>query len=320
MPRCAGRRPHDPDLRNSFRDTARARSRSSRRDRRSLRRLNQRRFDESGIELAIYRGKVSGQLRIQDHVYSLEDFGGVYTRLMNDQLLPELRHEPAGSVQRQSCRALHETLMRWLEITSARVVNRSAPQASNFSKPYQAQLIRTHGFSIPETLITNRPELVREFVARHKRVVYKSISGVRSIVRRAKSTDLWPSSIEFGWCPVQFQEYIDGANVRVHIGRKMKLFATAVRQWPRRTTGTRNGRIPTTVLHPTRDFGRARKRHCRLTGGCCFGLPLAGIDLKITPAGEAFCLEVNPSPAFSYYELEAGQPISLAVARYIARR
>ena len=47
-------------------------------------------------------------------------------------------------------------------------------------------------------------------------------------------------------------------------------------------------------------------------------LPFAGIDLKITPADEVFCFEANPSPGFSYFENNAGQPIALAVARYLS--
>ena len=48
-----------------------------------------------------------------------------------------------------------------------------------------------------------------------------------------------------------------------------------------------------------------------------FGLEFAGIDLKVTGDGEVYCLEVNPSPAFSYYELHTGQPIAQAVAEYL---
>ena len=44
-------------------------------------------------------------------------------------------------------------------------------------------------------------------------------------------------------------------------------------------------------------------------------LPLAGIDLRITPTGRVVCFEVNPSPAFSYYESHTGQPIAAAIAR-----
>jgi hypothetical protein len=43
-------------------------------------------------------------------------------------------------------------------------------------------------------------------------------------------------------------------------------------------------------------------------------LSIAGIDLRRTPAGEWFCFEVNPSPAFSYYEQVTGQPIGQALA------
>ncbi len=47
------------------------------------------------------------------------------------------------------------------------------------------------------------------------------------------------------------------------------------------------------------------------------GLAFAGIDLKITPDGEIFRFEVNPCPAFSFYEANTEQPIALAVARYL---
>ena len=47
-------------------------------------------------------------------------------------------------------------------------------------------------------------------------------------------------------------------------------------------------------------------------------LPLCGIDFKRTPDGEYVCFEVNPSPAFSYYEENAGQPISTAIGKTVA--
>jgi glutathione synthase/RimK-type ligase-like ATP-grasp enzyme len=53
----------------------------------------------------------------------------------------------------------------------------------------------------------------------------------------------------------------------------------------------------------------------KLTEG--LGLAFAGIDLKVTPEGEVFCFEVNPCPAFSYYEANTDQPIARAVARYL---
>jgi glutathione synthase/RimK-type ligase-like ATP-grasp enzyme len=48
-------------------------------------------------------------------------------------------------------------------------------------------------------------------------------------------------------------------------------------------------------------------------------LPLAGIDLKITPDGDVFCFEVNPCPGFSYYEANTAQPIAMAIAEYLSK-
>jgi glutathione synthase/RimK-type ligase-like ATP-grasp enzyme len=48
-----------------------------------------------------------------------------------------------------------------------------------------------------------------------------------------------------------------------------------------------------------------------------FGVEFAGIDFRVMDNGDAYCLELNPSPAFSYYELRTGQPIARAVAEYL---
>jgi glutathione synthase/RimK-type ligase-like ATP-grasp enzyme len=209
---------------------------------------------------------------------------------------------------------LHDVLIRWCEIAPARVVNRVAPMASNFSKPYQAQLIRRYGFLTPETLITNEPELVFDFYQEHRQVIYKSISGVRSIVQQLDESDL-PRLPQIRWCPTQFQEKVEGTDVRVHtVGEQ--LFATAAV-----TTATDYRYAYRQVgdgadLQPTELPSELTERCIGLAKG--LGLAFAGIDLKITPDGQVYCFEVNPSPAFSYYEMNTGQPIAATVARYLA--
>src|SRR5262249_17995160 len=86
--------------------------------------------------------------------------------------------------------------------------------------------IRTVGFDVPETLVTNDPGLVRDFVADHGRVIYKSISGARSIVAEVDD-DALARLDDVRWCPVQFQAYVEGVDVRVHVvGRRV--FSTRV--------------------------------------------------------------------------------------------
>jgi hypothetical protein len=270
--------------------------------------FDQRRSADAGIAYEIDGGRVTGTLRLGGERHRLESIRGVYTRVMDDRLLPELRGEPAGSPVRRRTRRLHDLFGQWLEIAPARVVNRAGPQGSNGSKPYQAQLIRGAGFDVPETLITNEPALVREFVARHGRVVYKSMSGIRSIVRLVRPADLDRLEL-IRWCPVQFQAWVPGVDVRAHVVGD-EVLATAVHS----------------AAEDYRYGGADRVEAVELDGGlvdrcvalaAALELPFAGIDLRLAPSGEAVCLEVNPSPAFTYYESQTGQPIAQAVARYL---
>ncbi len=276
--------------------------------------FNQRQFANCDIWFEVRHEEIGGELRIGEHTYKLQEFDAVYPRMMDDRLLPELSDEPPDSSLRNYCRSFHDTLLRWMEIAPALVINRCAPMASNSSKPYQSQLIREHGFLIPEILITNDPESVRAFRARHGRVIYKSISAVRSIVQELNDED--ERRLErIRWCPTQFQAFVEGTNVRVHtIGNEV--FATAVRS------------EATDYRYAARQSGepaelREVKLSRELTEKCLrlshsLGLDFAGIDLKVTPDDEVYCFEVNPCPAFSYYEANTSQPISAAVARCLA--
>lgn len=276
--------------------------------------FNQRHFAEASLTFEIAAGRVGGRLSLDGDGYDLSDFTAVFPRLMDDRFLPELEAEPPDSPKRTACRALHDGLMRWAEITPARVVNRSAPMSSNFSKPYQAQLIQRYGFETPATLITNDPALALAFRERYGRVVYKSISGVRSIVQTLEDKDL-PRLNLIRLCPTQFQEFVEGTNVRVHtVGRRV--FATAISsdatdyRYAHRQTGD------AAELREVELSDRLAQACLDLASG--LDLPLAGIDLKVAPDGRVFCFEVNPSPAYSYYQGHTGQPIARAIAEYLA--
>jgi glutathione synthase/RimK-type ligase-like ATP-grasp enzyme len=275
--------------------------------------LNQRAVASYAMAWQIDGGNIDGTLRLGDETLRLADIDAVYLRLMDDRLLPELKDEPEASAKRRHARAFHEALYRWLEMAPGRIVNRADPQGSNGSKPYQAQLIAPYGFRVPETLITNDPAAVLEFQRQHGALIYKSISGVRSIVHRLEEADM--ARLEhIRWCPVQFQALIPGTDVRVHVVDQ-DVHATEIvsdkldYRYARRDGGTASLRaveLPTDIA----------ARCVALTRG--LGLAFAGIDLKFTPEWEVFCFEVNPCPAFSYYEANTDQPIAASVARHLA--
>lgn len=275
--------------------------------------LDQRRWADWQLRVEVTRGHIQGVLAVQDARVALDTVTGVYTRLMDFRRLPELSRDSPGSDHERACQDVHTRLTIWQEITPARVVNRARPQASNASKPYQAQLARAHGFSVPATLVTNVPEQVIAFRAEHGRVVFKSASGVRSIVRKLENDDLRRLAM-IRWCPVQFQEYVPGVDVRVHVIGE-RVFATEVvsDRTDYRYAESEGG--STTLTATTLDDDVAAR--C-VTFAQALELPLAGIDLRLGHDGRVVCFEVNPSPAFSYYEAHTGQPIADAIARYLA--
>jgi glutathione synthase/RimK-type ligase-like ATP-grasp enzyme len=170
--------------------------------------------------------------------------------------------------------------------------------------------VRQSGLLTPPTLVTNDPETARRFYEeRQGDVIYKSLSGVRSIVRRMGAEQLARLSL-LRHGPAQFQAFVPGENVRVHtVGDQV--FATRVYsesvdyRYASREGGTVE--MEPTILPPA------------VTAACLrlarrLDLLLAGIDLKETPQGDYYCFEVNPSPGFLYYEQSSGQPISAALA------
>ena len=278
--------------------------------------LDQRRTPSSVIRLE-HGGNGAAPDGVLEHdgwKLALSEVSGLYLRLMDDRLLPELAGEPPGSPLRTACRAFHDLIGQWAELTDARVLNRYSAMGSNFSKPYQLQLIAEHGLGVPETLVTNDPELVREFRAAHGRVVYKSISSERSIVKELDAADLERLDA-IRWCPVQFQAYVEGTDVRVHVVGEA-VFATAI------TTSATDYRYAHRELGVEASF-EATALSDETAARCValardLGLGFAGIDLRTTPEGRAVCFEVNPSPVYSYYESHTGQPIAAAVAAYLA--
>jgi hypothetical protein len=274
--------------------------------------LNQRHGADTDLAFAVDPdGVVDGVLRLGRRHVALREVSAVYARLMDHRNIPEYqRLDPA---QQDRWSAVDDALTTWVDVSPARVVNRSSAMASNGSKPYQAQLITRHGLLTPETLVTNDPEAAREFYSTRSRVVYKSASGARSIVQTMGPADLERLG-RLRTCPVQFQVWVPGTDVRVHVVGT-EVFATAIT-----TTATDYRYATTQVDEPAHLATHALDdetagRCVALTRG--LGLEFAGIDLKITPDGEVYCFEVNPSPAYTYFSGQTKQPIAEALARHL---
>jgi glutathione synthase/RimK-type ligase-like ATP-grasp enzyme len=254
----------------------------------------------------------TGYIASKDWQLDLEELSGVYVRYLGSEgrVAPPNLAPVFTSAFYAEC---DTALAMLLESLPCPVVNRMAGAMSNHSKPYQALHIRHCGLHTPPTLLTSDPETARKFYEEFGgQVIYKSIGGVRSIARRMNTEHL--ARLPFlrdG--PAQFQAFISGDNIRVHtVGDRW--FATRIRteavdyryaQQEGLAVEMEPATLPAAVATACLRIARE------------FRLLLAGIDLKETPEGDYYCFEVNPSPAFLFYEYHSGQPISSALAELL---
>ena len=262
-------------------------------------------------------GGPTGRIATDEWSLDLAELSGVYARFLG----PEAR--PPSALDAEAIRVLHAeidvTLTTLLEDLACPVVNRVAGGLSNNSKPYQALILSRSGLRVPPTLITNDPAAARAFIAEQRDagrdVIYKSASGVRSIVRRLGPDQL--ARLEFvRHGPAQFQALIPGVNVRVHtVGGQV--FATRIET---EAVDYRYAHLDglDVTMRPMTLPPEVREACLRVANE--FDLLFAGIDLKETPEGDYVCFEVNPCPGFIYYERHTGQPISAALADLLAGR
>jgi glutathione synthase/RimK-type ligase-like ATP-grasp enzyme len=254
---------------------------------------------------------LDGSLHTPDEDTDLGYVSAVYVRPYNSGEVPAVARSGRDSPAWRHALEVDDIMAAWLEIAHAFIVNPLGAMAANDSKPYQSKQILSHGFSVPETLITTDPSAAQAFWERHGVVIYKSVSGIRSQVARLRPEHV-PRLADVTSCPTQFQQYVAGIEHRVHVVGD-EVFAAEIRceaddyRYPGpHPIEIRACRLPETVEDRCRRLTTAAQ------------LPVAGLDLRRTPEDNWFCFEVNPSPGFTYYESATGQPIARAVAMLLA--
>ena len=258
--------------------------------------VDQRRPEGTSLTLEVGQ-RLAGTLIVGAMSVALEDISGFYLRPQDSTVST----------------ALDDLLLTIAELAPAVVLNRPEAMAANTSKPYQYSQIRTAGFSVPDTLITTSLDAARGFITRHGNVIYKSVSGVRSVVGELREADT-ARLADIRWCPTQLQQRIRGVDVRVHVVGDA-LFACEIRS---DAVDYRYAHLSgadvelSSIVLPDECAGRclALARAARL--------PLAGIDFRRTDDGEWYCFEINPSPGFTYYQRATGAPIDAAIATLLA--
>jgi glutathione synthase/RimK-type ligase-like ATP-grasp enzyme len=241
-----------------------------------------------------------GWLEIDGRKIEVDRISGVYLR---------------PGVQRAGAAIPAAALLSAFQTHGATVINRPAAGRSNHVKPFQLASLAAAGLTTPDTLVTTDPGVARAFLSRHRRIIYKSISGIRSVVAAIEVGTTSADRLDrLGHGPVQLQEWIEGTDVRVHVVGD-RWFATSITS------------DATDYRYAGLDGKQAELKACDLPDPLGrqlvsvtrdMGLLVSGVDLRRTPRGAWYCFEVNPSPGFTYYEAHTDQPIAAAIADLLA--
>jgi hypothetical protein len=245
----------------------------------------------------------------------LNKIEGVYFRMMDSSILPEnLNRSRFGLDHASRTRMIfiNEVFSNICDILPCRVLNRPNKMNSNFSKIYQLKFIRDAGLKIPPTLVTNDKESVSKMLREHPNLIFKSLSSTRSIVKPLDNSHLRRMDL-LKFLPTQFQQCLDGFNVRVHVVGDVLFAMQIISKSIDYRYSSRDGNDVELVPY---DLPSDIKKKC-FELSASLSLPLCGIDLFMTKDDNFYCFEVNPSPGYSFFQQSSSTEISDAIVKYL---
>ncbi len=170
-------------------------------------------------------------------------------------------------------------------------------------KPYQLFLMAQNNIRVPKTLITNDKEIILDFFRENdEKVIFKPVRGGASTERLTMEDISGNRMSDLKNCPVQFQEMIEGVDIRVYCV-KDKIFAAEIRAKTLDFRDDMEAKIVPVELPPE------VQKDCLKTMEL-LDLKYTGIDIRKNVNGEYVFIEANPAPMFIHFEKVSGYPIS----------
>jgi glutathione synthase/RimK-type ligase-like ATP-grasp enzyme len=232
-------------------------------------------------------------------------------RVAHDLAADSGLNEADRIVARREHRAFVDSALALLN-TAAHRINDVYAAARAENKALQVAVARRCGLPVPETLITNSPDLIRDFLEAHRSegVIAKPFSPTvwqsadeEFVGRAARLTpDLLPDDRVLRACPMIFQQYIAKAFEvrvtcfgRVLVGARLASQAHKSSQVDWRAVSPRRLNV-----EPIELPDQVRERCIGLLR--TLGLEFGCIDMVVTPAGEWVFLEINQMGQFLWLE------------------
>ncbi|MEB3359728.1 MAG: hypothetical protein VKK04_23585 [Synechococcales bacterium] len=260
------------------------------------------------LRLSWLPGTVSGSLVLPNgQQFALSEIHSVFWRSFSGVQVPPL----GDTLQYQvACNDANSALRSLIQICPARWVNSWQAYQFHKEKPLQLHQVKGLGVSIPDTLISNDPEVVGNFCQRQERTIFKPVYG-GAHTQFVQAEHLQPERLErsLRLSPVTLQAYIPGTNVRSYvIGNQV--YSAEIR------SASLDFREDAAAELIPLTLPEGVEAQCRAIARCLL-LEWTAIDWRLTPEGQYVFLEANPSPMFLHFEQQTGFPITQRLVEHL---
>ena len=248
------------------------------------------------VESGDWQFTVSGDRSARLGGHDLDSEGSYYCRIADLAAFQQDRESA------QRWRWLTTALTAWLDDIPGLVVNRPSIHSDNGSKPLHERSLSQAGFRVPASITGSSPQRLRAFAEAGPTIV-KAISGVRATSRLVDAADL--ADFEPGQGPVHLQRYVPGRDIRAHVVGD-RVHAEEI------VSGAADYRTDEDARFAPCELPAAvAEQVVRHTAD--LGMSFAGWDFKVADDGTHWCLEVNPMPAYDWYDRRLGGAITTSL-------
>lgn len=224
---------------------------------------------------------------------------GVYWRSFRGSETPDMPAE-AKSIAQWDAQSLLRSLLHHPPI---RWVNGWDAYQFHQEKPRQLAQVHRLGVRIPATLVSNQPEALQTFAQRHPSLIFKPVFGgshTQQVTPQHLETERLVQLLRLA--PVTLQQYIPGTNVRSYVLGD-RVYTAEIRS--EAIDFREDPQAELIALDPPPQV----KQWCLAIARSLL-LTWTAIDWRVTPDGDYYFLEANPSPMFYHFEQKTGFPIT----------
>ncbi|RJS96769.1 RimK family alpha-L-glutamate ligase [Halococcus sp. IIIV-5B] len=251
--------------------------------------------------------EITGVYVMSHHLFKI--YNKRFKESLEKNLLPVIR-------QLREYRAMFESLCQILEYRGATVIPLLRNHNWQGRKPWQLFLYDDEKIPTPKTIFSNERGEVETFFEQHGRVVYKPVSW-GGVPHELSYNDLDDDRIDkLATAPVQFQEFIDGEDLRVYVlsDEVIGSIKYSSQSFSFKVDMKRGDSDEIDVEDATisEDIEATAIRAAQ-SAGLIFG----AADIRRRPDGTHVLLELNETPRIAPADIRANQDIADSLAKIL---